>query len=157
MQKNQPPAPNLFGGNTSPLRDIIAQATAPVRKYQQQVTRKQYVPDYARFKLKFYYLDGNSSTHYSYDSFYVSQDGAKTLKWDEQVGLVKLLRLIETNKGKYISAVIWCVMNDDTATATAQYNFEIVKYVRNRSPRIHSKINFTSGRLDWRVLHKANF
>lgn len=136
--------------------DFVQEALRPTRKYDQQKKRAKYVPERARFKLKFWYRDGNESVHYSYDHFYRMYGGVKERMQDEQQGLTKLLRLIKKNEGKFIAAVVWCVMHDDTTVMTSKYNFEVIKYVHNRDPKIHRMIQFEKGKLVWTKLTNFN-
>ena len=139
---------NLFG-NAQPLKNIVAAATQPTRAYAAKAARKQYVHDYARFKMKCFYTDGNTSVHYSYDFTHVYTNGAKERITDEETGLIKLMRYAYKVKDKCISAVIWCKVTDDTSTLVQTYNTEVVKYVKNRAPIIDKRITFVKGKFDY--------
>lgn len=145
---------NLFG-NSQHFSALVNYVLQPVRKYQQKKARKQFVPERARFKMKLFYLDGNTSVHYSYDFYHVYTDGVKKRQCDEATGLIKLMRYLQKVNGKFISAVIWCKLGHDTSTELQAYNCEIVKYVRNREPQIDKRINFVNGQLDWSVFVKG--
>lgn len=142
--------------NDGLFKHFIDVATEGARKYQQDVKRQQFIPLYARFKLKFYYIDGNSSVHYSYDMFHQYIGGEKKRVTDEQVGLSKLIRCVDHTAGKYVTAVIWACLADETATETARYDCQVVKFIRNRTPVINVKFNmlnsFKNGVLNWRAL-----
>lgn len=132
-----------------PLHELLQAATEPARNYSKKVKRKQFSPLYARFKLKFYYKDGNCSVHYSYDFYNHTENGEVKKITDENVGWIKLLRCIEKNQGLFISAVIWCKLGDNTEVAAGGYNNECAKFKANGSVSINQSIRFRAGRMDW--------
>jgi len=139
---------NLFG-NTQHFKSIVSQAMQPTRAYEAKKARKQFVPDYARFKMKCFYTDGNTSVHYSYDFYHVYKDGAKVRMTDEETGLLKLMRYAQKVVPKIISCVIWCKLSENTKTSEQTYNTEVVKYVKNRETKIDNRITFVQGKFDY--------
>lgn len=120
-------------GATS-LNNLFEAALNPVIQRQVARTRKQFKPQFARFKLKFYYLDGNASVHFSYDFYHSYEGGTKKRIDDEALGFSKLLRCIEKNDGKYLSAVIWATLDKKKSTDESKYQTEVFKHVRNGKP-----------------------
>jgi len=79
--------------------------------------RKRYtdlkLPDNPRFKLKFWWKDGNATAHFSFDSCNKIIDDSKINFRDEQYGLSKLLRMIERQEyqGKFICCIIFATLD----------------------------------------------
>lgn len=152
------PQTNLLPNNGH-LREFIAPALKPVRKYQQKVARATFVPLYARFKMKVYFRDGNQKVFYSYDMHYSTKEGVKSKITNEEMGFIKLFRYLKNLKKDdcYLTVMMWCVMGENTSVKEGIYNFEVLKYVRNREPKIHRKMTFTNGKLNWQDMSNANY
>lgn len=144
MQNNTPRT-----GPTN-LGELFRAALDPINKAQQKKKRSQFKPDYARLKLKFFYRDGNHSVHYSYDFIYRYENGAKTKVSDEELGYVKLLKLIQKQReaDTFITAVIWANVSDNLSTDSGRYDYEIVKAVRGKEPVLNKAVRFHKGKLD---------
>jgi len=139
------------------LRDIIPEAMRPARKYQQKIKRKKFKPPNARFKLKFWYLDGYESCHWSYDFFYKYTDGVKDRIEDEENGLLKLIRCVNKFRDKFVTAIIWCTLSETKDTNEANYNHEICKWVRNKKPKSSNLVQFKKGKLQIELLKDRGF
>lgn len=125
-----------------PLKNLFEAAFNPVLQYQTTKTRKQFKPMFARFKLKFYYLDGNASVHYSYDFYHSYTAGVKKRIDDESLGFSKLLLCIQKNEGKYLSAVIWATLCEKKSTEENKYQTQIFKHVRNGNAETNKNLKF---------------
>lgn len=113
------------------MKNLFEATINPVLQHQAVKTRKQFKPQYARFKLKFYYLDGNASVHYSYDFYHSYTAGVKKRIQDETLGFSKLLNCIKKAEGKYLSCVIWATLDPSKNTDDNKYQNEVFKHVRN--------------------------
>lgn len=155
MENRNQNSARLFQNPTA-LHSLLEPAMQPVRAYQKKVKRKQFQPEFARFKLKFYYKDGNQSVHYSYDFYYTTENGERKKIHDESDGWLKLLRLIEKNKDLFICAMIWCKLGDDTNVRAGGYNNECAKFKANGSVSINTSIGWRHGRMDWQLFNKLH-
>ena len=135
----------LFEAN--PIEQIIDKALKPTRVYTRKVNQNQHKPEYARFKCKCYYRDGNSSVHYSYDYHFRYQDGQKIRYQDEEQGFIKLLRMIEKRRNNILSAVIWCTFSQDQNTENSKYNYQIAKFVGTQKQQYNPLLQFRKGLL----------
>lgn len=137
---------NLFGERNH-FAELIQQATAPVRQYQKVKARKMFKPEYARFKLKFYYRDKNGQPMFSYDTYKRSVDGKKFSVTDEREGLVKLMREVRKQQlaDTFTSAMIWCTLASEKSTQSSAYNFAVAKFVRNKPDWFYPRIEFNNG------------
>ena len=143
---------NLFGER--PLADTIEEAMLPARKYNQKEKRKQFKPKHSRFKLKFYYIDGNQSIHYSYDFYYKYTDGVKETVNDEFKGLKTLLRCIKGRRNTFVTAMIWLTLvknkktkMDENDGVIERYDIPVVKYVRNRNVLRNPTVEWANNQL----------
>lgn len=119
---------------TTKMSNLFEAALNPVMQHQTAKHRKQFKPQFARFKLKFYYLDGNASVHYSYDFYHQYIGGVKKRIDDESLGFAKLLNCIKKNEGKYLSAIIWCTTCPKKSTDENKYIHEVFRVIRNANP-----------------------
>lgn len=156
--KNVNKNPHMENRNITPIAQLVLQGLNEVliENDKNKIKRKQSKPETARFKLKFWYLDGNCSTHYSYDYDYIYPDGIKTKVHNEKRGLYKLLTLIGKNKeaDTFISAIVWINLSSDLSTETGRYDFCIAKSTRGSSGRTHPNLKFESGKVITQYLEK---
>lgn len=140
--------------NTALIGDLFNKSLHQVNVNQAAKRRAKWKPEFSRFKLKFYYRDGNESVHYSYDMYHRYQDGVKIRETDEATGLTKLLRCIEkqTANDSFISAVIWTKLSQDTSTSVDNYHFEVYRFVRKKQVQACKHLHFENGRLRWELL-----
>jgi len=115
------------------LNNLFEAALNPVLQQQTAKARKQFKPAFARFKLKFYYLDGNESVHFSYDFYFEYQNGVKKKIEDESLGFSKLLNCIKKNEGLYKTAMIWATPCTIKNTDDHKYKIEVFKHIRNQN------------------------
>ena len=134
--------------NNQNTKDLFREALQPVTDHRAKIKRKQYKPEFARFKLKFYWRDGNSSVHYSYDFLFRYTDGVRRTVTDEQLGYSKLVQCIHKNKDLYITAVIWANVSNDISTDTGTYDVEVLKSIRNRDAKVNPLMIFRHDKLE---------
>ena len=121
-------------------RTAQRKAAEPTRQYQRKQQRQEFKkPEKARFKCKVWFVDGNSTVMFSYDS---KKSIGGTIIIDEYEGYVKLLRqLNEWHQAKRIrTAMMWANLDKDPLTSTANYDYEIIKLTKNDT--INKEINF---------------
>ncbi len=92
-------------------------------------------PAYSRFKLRFWYIDGNGSVMYSYDYYNRHDDKSKFTILDEREGFMFLWREVQKQikEDSFITAEIYMCMGK-TSTDVKNYNYTIAKFVRHRNP-----------------------
>lgn len=120
-------------------RELVNESLKPVRKYQRKKAVDQYRPERARFKLKIWFLDGNSRIFYSYDL--IQQKDSKYLV-DEWEGLKKLSRLLRKYEQKMKSGVIFMSLDEDPDTEFTSYDVMIAKKRGVAPTRYSKKLNF---------------
>lgn len=112
---------------------------------KKKAKRKQSKPEFARFKLKFWYLDGNTSVHYSYDYTYRYPNGQQITVYDEHRGFWLLIKHIRELKAQdlFKTCVIWS-NNDDCnlSTDSGRYDYCVAKSYRQRDGRTHPNLVF---------------
>lgn len=142
----QPRTNNLFGEKNH-FAALIESVQAPVRSYHHKQARTFYKPDFARFKLKVYFRDGNGKVMFSYDTYKKYVEGKKTTVLDEREGLIKLVRCVNKyqKSDRLISAVIWACVTPEKNTKESLYNFEVVKFVRHKENWFSPFLKFENG------------
>jgi len=115
---------------SEPISNILPQLD--LYNKHKRTTKK---PAYARFKLRFWYIDGNGSVMYSYDYYNRHDDQSKWTILDEREGFMFLWRHVQKQikADSFITAEIYMCLTD-TSTKTKNYDFAIAKFVRHRSP-----------------------
>ena len=146
---------SLRSGQTT-LGSLASSFLSPIQE-KQKAKRKKWIPDFARFKLKCYYKDGNASVHYSYDIYHKYENKIKQTITDEGEGLNKLITYINSVQHKIKTAVIWVTFEKEKGVKEAMYNYEVWKLCnRSGSPEPEitksSRIYFADGKLNTDIL-----
>jgi len=122
------------------LREIANRSNAPARSYN-KTKSNDYKPEFARFKAKYWFTDGNCATFYSFDLQH-SKELKKKVR-DEWKGLFKLVRWAKKceSEGKLKTCVIWANVEDIPNTA-GNYDLEVYKRVVDKNktkscPHLH--------------------
>lgn len=125
---------------------VIGQVTAKAREQQNRTNANQQ-PQRARFKLVFIYKNGSySPPYFSYDRH------GKTIQ--EDLGLVKLIRLVEKRRGEFVVASIFMSTEDQPRCRTATgelnriYNLLVYKEVLGKRGEWTYAVKFTEGRAE---------
>ncbi len=133
---------------------IIPQFLAPIKELNKQQRRNKYKPSHARFKLKFWYRDGNEIPRYSYDFSPKNIDGVKQTIENEFLGLTTLMELVKDRTGLFKTAMIWCTLVKNKKTRMNEndgivehYNYEVLKYIGNQKALINPTIQFENHKL----------
>lgn len=113
----------IFEAAFKDFRGAIEAAAQPVRNYQRKTDAPSFKPEHARFKLVVWFNDGNTRYYYSFDN----KSYNKELIVDEFEGMKKLIRLIDTYKGKFKNAIVYATI-DPEKSVKSNFNCEILKY-----------------------------
>lgn len=161
----EPKKINMNTQNTSPDHNtthIGALLTQGIIQYREeakryQVQRKSERPEFARFKLKIWWRDGNENVFYSYDYDYFYPDGKKTRRDDEQRGLWKLLKEIGEQKelDNIKTAMIWMSFDERPATISSSYDFCIAKSLRGQNGKKLPELKFENGKVNMNLLRES--
>ena len=129
MNKRTNQEPQRIGLLIDPqdLRSAENNALRLKRDYVRKQPYKPQKPVRARFKAKFFFLDGNTCVKYSYDYVNTSQG----VKIDEWKGLTKLDELILKWSDKIATVTIYANVNPQPYTSTSEYNLKIKSMSRN--------------------------
>lgn len=157
------PKQNDFSKRTGEVgaANLFDQATAHI-KQQRTEKNKVWIPEFARFKLQFIYRNGSTSIPYHSYDIYKTTGGVNVT--DEQQGWSKLLKLVEGKKrfDEYVVATIWCKTDTDLRTyikgvPARDYDFQILKHVRNQPVWVSPLLNFNNRKLDIMLIQKHLF
>lgn len=137
------------------LGDLFHRATENQAKAYNQKQREVWIPTFARFKLQFIYHGGaKSKPYHSFDVQYRYKHGIKTNIVCEDLGLTKLLKLVDSERGNYFIAQIWCKLGSDLRTSVMDYDYTVFKHVNaGKQKPFLKKLKFDNGRLDTTALH----
>jgi hypothetical protein len=143
------------------LGNLITRAIEPTRKYNQKKKQKQFKPDFARFKMKVWFADGNNVSFYSYDwQQYTRKDGTRIKEHNEWTSFKKLVQMVTKwlESKKAVFAEMYIDVNGRTCTdlknfkECANYVYVVARFDRNRL-RNHPFLKFTdTGKLDFKIL-----
>jgi len=103
------------------LRQVMDKAQQEPRTYN-KTSSYQYRPTEARFKLVVWFKDGNRRMFYSYDSVY--HDNLRHV--DENISMMKLVRLMKKYIGQYKNAILYCNMDSDALVSSNKFNVPVV-------------------------------
>lgn len=94
------------------------------RSYNRQTVPDEYTnPPVARFKAVIYLKNNKSLWYYSYD---ITKNNGKSFI-DEQKGLMKLCRLVNSKQGQFKTAIIYANI-EPRAIPGAKYDYMIAKF-----------------------------
>ncbi len=147
---------NQRSGQTA-LSDLASKIMQPSEQNKAKTKRNKWKPEYARFKLKCYYKDGNTSVHYSYDMYHKYEAGIKRHVTDENEGVTKLFTYILSVQHKIKTCIVWVTFEKEKGTETARYNNEVYKGVTRNGTFISErpvKLIFENGKLNTFNLQK---
>lgn len=118
------------------FREALTESKAPLRKYDKN-SDYIYKPKEARFRLVVWFKDGNRRYFHSYDNVHTE----KKVHVDEWEGFKKLVRLLDSYKGKYKYAIIYATL-DPARLTTSNYNYEIHKRDCFNNEKTNKIVNF---------------
>lgn len=139
------------------LNSLVNSIVQPIEQNRAKTKRNKWKPEYARFKLKCYYKDGNTSVHYSYDMYHRYEAGIKQHITDENAGVTKLFSYIASVQHKIKTCIVWVTFEKEKGTENARYNNEVFKAVTRNGLFIterNCKLIFENGKLNTFNLQK---
>ncbi len=137
---------NQRSGGTQ-VSDLITDTLKEMYDANRSKYRKSYKPKWARFKLKYKYLDGNESVHFSYDFLpvYSSIPGMKKTYQDVELeGFIKLTKSIEKMRvqDKIFGAMIFITFNPKKDTNVRDYDTAVACYQRGGKFQVVPQLKF---------------
>ena len=115
-----------IGTELNDLRRVSDNANKQPRQYNR--TTKSKKPDVARFKAKYWFIDQNNTTFYSYDRHWSKE--LKQKVFDPQKGLTKLIRQArkyDIELGRLVTCVIWASLDTRPETENTNYCVEVFR------------------------------
>lgn len=119
------------------FRGAIEAAAQPVRNYQRKNDAPSFKPEFARFKLVVWFNDGNTRYYYSFDN----KTFNKELIVDEWEGFKKLIRLVDSYKGKFKNAIIYATL-DAQKSVKSNFNCEVMRYNMYHAMKDNKHVTF---------------
>jgi hypothetical protein len=120
------------------LESIATELLRNSNNHQHKKKTASYKPQFARFKLKCYFTDGNTKVFYSYDTHHKFTNGVKSVVNNENEGVTKLFTYVMSVQSNIKTAIIWVTFEKEKGTTDARYNNEIYKGVNRNGKFFHT-------------------
>lgn len=140
----------------------LFQALAPAREAENQRNRRRFIPEFARTRAAFVYVNQSRNYIPSYD-MHRSKKRERRGEEDGFYGLLERIIIPAKEKRTYISVLICCKLGDDLRTyidgrIAMDYNFVLFKHTLNEQPQFcpYMKFDKVTGKLDVEILKRVN-